>query len=64
MDTPLYFLGLLAIVATVIVLLLGIGAFGKGGEFSAKHGNKMMRLRLLFQFIAVVLLMGYVYFRN
>jgi len=42
----------------------GIGGFGAGGAFNAKYGNKMMRLRILFQFIAVVLFLGYLYLRN
>ena len=41
-----------------------IGGFGKGGEFNRKNANKMMRLRILFQFIAVVVLLAYVYLRS
>jgi hypothetical protein len=50
--------------AVVIVLVIGMGGFGKGGAFNHKYGNKMMRLRLLFQFIAVVLIVGFVYLRS
>ncbi|APG45805.1 twin transmembrane helix small protein [Phaeobacter porticola] len=64
MGDPLYFLAIAAIAATVIVLVIGIGSFGAGGAFSAKYANKMMRLRILFQFLAVVLILGYVYLRN
>ncbi|MEX0318535.1 MAG: twin transmembrane helix small protein [Ruegeria sp.] len=55
---------LLAMAAVVAVLVIGIGGFAKGGEFNAKYGNKMMRLRLLFQFIAVVLIVIYVALRG
>ncbi|MEX0367934.1 twin transmembrane helix small protein [Ruegeria sp. HKCCD8929] len=55
---------LLAMAAVVAVLVIGIGGFAKGGEFNAKYGNKMMRLRLLFQFIAVVLIVLYVALRG
>ena len=58
---PLFILILLAVAAVVLVLMFGIGAFAKGGSFNQKYGNKMMRLRLLAQFIAVVLIMAYVY---
>lgn len=64
MGDPLYILAILAIAAVVIVLVLGLGGFGKGGEFNRKHANKLMRLRILFQFIAVVLLLAYVYLRG
>jgi hypothetical protein len=59
---PLFILILLAVAAVVIVLMIGIGGFGKGGEFNRKYGNKLMRLRLIAQFAAVVLIMAYVYF--
>ncbi|MFA3919091.1 twin transmembrane helix small protein [Ruegeria hyattellae] len=64
MDSLLLGILGLAMAAVVVVLMIGIGGFAKGGEFNAKHGNKMMRLRLLFQFIAVCLVVLYVYLRN
>ncbi|GLP86559.1 twin transmembrane helix small protein [Epibacterium sp. DP7N7-1] len=62
MGSPLYILGILAMAAVAIVLAIGIGGFGVGGEFNRKNGNKMMRLRIFFQFIAVVLMIAFVYF--
>lgn len=61
---PLYVLGMLAVGATVIVLVLGIGSFGAGGKFHKNNSNKLMRLRILFQFIAVVALVGFMYLRS
>ncbi|MBY6084439.1 twin transmembrane helix small protein [Ruegeria arenilitoris] len=55
---------LLAMAAVVVVLAIGISNFGKGGMEAAKKSNKMMRLRILFQFIAVVLIVLYVYLRG
>lgn len=63
MGDPLFILALVATAAVVVVLMIGIGAFGKGGEFNRKHSNKMMRLRLLAQFIAVLLIVAYVYLK-
>ena len=62
MGSPLYLLGILAMAAVVVALVVGIGGFGVGGKFNAKNGNKMMRLRLFFQFLAVVFLMAYLWF--
>ncbi|EEW59868.1 FIG01273529: hypothetical protein [Tritonibacter mobilis] len=62
MGSPLYILGILAMAAVAIVLAIGIGGFGVGGEFNRKNGNKMMRLRIFFQFVAVVLMVAFVYF--
>tara|TARA_B110000444_G_scaffold123246_1_gene115865 strand:+ start:304 stop:507 length:204 start_codon:yes stop_codon:yes gene_type:complete len=53
-------IGLLAVVA--IVLILGIGTLFKGGETSKKHSNKLMQLRVLFQFIAIIVLVSLAYF--
>ncbi|KIC21209.1 twin transmembrane helix small protein [Leisingera sp. ANG-Vp] len=64
MSDPLYYLGLAAMGAVVLALVIGIGGFGKGGEFNRKNANKMMRLRILFQFIAVVLLLAYIYLQS
>lgn len=61
MSDPLYFLILLMMAAVVVVLAIGIGGFAKGGVFNAKYSNKMMRLRLLLQFVAVLLILLSIY---
>ena len=48
--------------AVGIVLLLGIGTLFKGGEASKKYSNKLMQLRVLLQFIAIIALVGFAYF--
>ncbi len=55
---------LLAMAAVVVVLMIGISNFGKAGQQAALKSNKMMRLRILFQFIAVLLILLYVYLRG
>lgn len=55
---------LLAMATVVVVLAIGIGNFGKSGRQAAMKSNKMMRLRILFQFIAVVLIVIYVWLRG
>ena len=55
---------LLAMAAVVVVLAIGISNFGKSGKEAAMTSNKMMRLRILFQFIAVVLIVLYVWLRG
>ncbi|WP_170380419.1 MULTISPECIES: twin transmembrane helix small protein [Ruegeria] len=61
---PLMVVLLLAMAAVVVVLTLGIANFGKSGMDAAKKSNKMMRLRILFQFIAVLLIVLYVFLRG
>lgn len=45
----------LAMLATLAVLVVGVVGMARGGEFNARYGNKLMRLRILMQGIAVVL---------
>jgi|TARA_B100001059_G_C17648800_1_gene483310 L-asparagine transporter-like permease len=50
------------LIAVGIVLVLGIGTLFKGGETSKKYSNKLMQLRVLLQFIAVIALVIFAYF--
>ena len=50
------------LVAVGLVLILGIGTLFKGGEASKKYSNKLMQLRVLLQFIAIIALVGFAYF--
>ena len=50
------------LISVAIVLILGIGTLFKGGETSKKYSNKLMQLRVLLQFIAVIVLVLMAYF--
>ena len=50
------------LIAVGIVLILGIGTLFKGGSTSKKYSNKLMQLRVLLQFIAVIVLVLMAYF--
>ena len=58
---PLFIIVAIACLAVVVVLLVGVGTFARGGEFNRKYANKIMRLRLLAQFIAVILIVLFVW---
>jgi hypothetical protein len=45
-----------AVFATLVVLVIGIISFAINGPFYQKHANHLMRLRVLFQGLAVLLL--------
>ncbi len=61
-QDPLFIVVILAMAAVAIILMIGIGGFGRGGEFNRKYANKLMRLRIFAQFIAVLLILLFVYF--
>ena len=55
-------LSITLLIAVGIVLILGIGTLFKGGKASKKYSNKLMQLRVLLQFIAVIALVSFAYF--
>ena len=55
-------LGIMLLMVVAVVLILGIGTLFRGGEASKKYSNKLMQLRVLFQFIAIVVLVSFAYF--
>lgn len=64
MGDPLFVLIILACLAVVVVLMLGLGGFAGGGAFNKKNANKLMRYRIGAQFVAVILIVIYVYLRQ
>lgn len=57
MQEPLLVIAILAVVLVGVILAVGIGAFAKGGEFNKKNANKIMRLRIVAQGVALMLIM-------
>ena len=55
-------LAITLLIAVGIALILGIGTLFNGGETSKKYSNKLMQLRVLLQFIAIIALVGFAYF--
>ena len=56
------FIGFILLGSVAIVLILGIYTLFKGGDTSKKYSNKLMQLRVLLQFIAVIILVLMAYF--
>ena len=55
-------LSIVLLLVVGIILILGIGTFVKGGNTSKKYSNKLMQLRVLFQLIAIIVLIVFAYF--
>lgn len=53
-----------ALAAVATVLALGIYALFRGGDYGRSWSNKLMRLRILTQAIAVAILVAAVWFRS
>ena len=55
-------LSIALLIAVGVVLILGIGTLFKGGNTSKKYSNKLMQLRVLLQFVAIIVLVAFAYF--
>ena len=58
MTNPFNFLIPIALGAVLVTLAFGIFALFKGGDFGRSYSNKLMRLRVLLQFVAVLVLVA------
>lgn len=47
---------IIAMLATLTVLIVGLVGMFRGGEFNDKYGNKLMRARVGLQFLALLLI--------
>lgn len=64
MNDPLFIVIAVVMLGVVGVLVFGIGSFAKGGEFNKKYANKAMRMRIAAQFVAVMLILLFVWLRG
>ena len=64
METILIVLLALSLLAVLGVLITGLFAFVKGGDFHRKHGNRLMQLRVTAQAVAVFLVLMLVLVRT
>ena len=63
-DDPLFLIAGIGGLIVVAILMVGIGGFARGGEFNRRHGNRMMRWRIIAQAGVVTLVVGYMFLRN
>jgi hypothetical protein len=52
----------IATAAVAVVLLIGLYSLLRGGEFARSHSNNLMRLRVVLQFVAIVVIMAVLFF--
>lgn len=63
-SDPLFWVVAAASIAVLVILMIGIGGFAKGGEFNRKHANRIMRYRIGAQAVAVALILLFVWLRR
>lgn len=63
LNDPLFIVAAIASLAVLGILIFGIGSFAKGGEFNRRNSNRLMRYRLGAQFVAVILIVAFAWFK-
>ncbi|HEX9857729.1 MAG TPA: twin transmembrane helix small protein [Paracoccaceae bacterium] len=64
LNDPLFIVAAIAAFGVLIILMIGIGGFARGGEFNRKHANRLMRYRIAAQAVAVILIVGFAWLRT
>ena len=64
MQDPIFLLAALAALVVVIILMVGIGSFAKGGAFHDRNANRLMRWRIIMQAVAVILILVFAWVRS
>lgn len=64
MDKLFDFLIPVSLAAVLMALLAGLYALYRGGDFGRSYSNKLMRLRVLLQFIAILVLVAALWWRT
>jgi hypothetical protein len=57
MSHTVFIFLIVALLATVGILFLGLFSMARGGEFNRKYGNRLMRFRVAFQAVAILLVL-------
>lgn len=55
---------ILALAAVAITLAFGIYSLMRGGQYAKSHSNRLMRLRVFFQFVAIIILVIAFWFKK
>ena len=53
-----------SLAAVLLALLAGLYALFRGGDFGRSYSNRLMRLRVLLQFIAILILVAALWWRT
>ena len=64
LGDPLFKVVAISALAVLVVLMIGLGSYASGGEFNRKYANKLMRLRIIAQAVAVIVILLFVLLRG
>ncbi|MBU2992633.1 twin transmembrane helix small protein [Octadecabacter sp. 1_MG-2023] len=61
-NDPFFYVIIAACLLVAVILAWGLSTFQAGGD--GKRSNKIMQLRIAAQFVAVVLIVAFAYFKS
>ncbi len=61
MDSFVYFLIPIGLIATAVILGVGLYSLAKGGAFAKENSNKLMRMRVMAQAVTIALMMLFLF---
>lgn len=64
LNDPLFYVAAASVLLVLVILMIGIGGFAKGGDFNRKHANRIMRYRVAAQAVAVLIILLFIYLRS
>jgi uncharacterized membrane protein affecting hemolysin expression len=64
LDDPFLIVVVGACLLVLVILMVGVGGFAKGGEFNRRHANRIMRYRIIGQAVAIAIILAYVALRG
>jgi len=63
-QNPLFLIATAVCLIVLVILMIGIGGFARGGEFNRKYANKLMRMRIIAQALAVLAILLFAWARS
>ena len=64
MGDPLVLVVICAALIVLVILMVGLGVFAKGGEVSRRYSNRLMRWRVGAQAVAVLIIVIVAWIRH
>lgn len=61
LGDPMFYVVSAAVLLVLGILIFGLMTFMRGGDFNRKHANRIMRYRIAAQFVAVLLILLFVW---
>ena len=55
---------IVALCAVVAILFWGVITMARGGSYNVKNSNRIMRFRIVFQALALLIILGLMWFRQ